>query len=1601
MRWKSKVCVLSAVLLCTSMVLAGTAVNPPTAQKSLSAVDTDLIAKISMVNKEAAKAEVPATPARVSGKIKSQSKMSAADPGAMMTLERLPLPTANSRDSGDCCEGATGDPPGCEDPVCEAAVCAVDNYCCNTSWDGQCVILAEANESCDCEPVINNDTCETATVVNCGDVLAGETNAGLNNDYDPESGGCTGYAEAGPDAVYSLAVADTQEVTVAMTNLDYDAALYVVTDCGDVVGTCVAGSDNCCGGADEGLMFDAEAGITYFIIADCYGESNEGGPFDLSVSCGEPPTGACCVDGVCEATNTAAECAALAGIWFEGETCPEFQCPNIADECAQAATINCGQSITFDLTGITSGGTENDPTSSCEIASGGPYTHDASVWFQFTATSATGTLSMCDSDLAEDSVMTVFTYDSTCDALVEHQCDDDFCSAPDFGPPEITLAGLVPGETYLVLVDFYSGGHTNGPHTIALTCDAPPQPGACCNNITAECNDGVELVDCVGTDMRFEEGVLCADLDPPCGVVLGACCHPDGTCDITEESACADMWLGADTTCDECPCIVTCPAGATPEGEPICGPDYQDVTNAGCNDETNPVFSPANCDETICGESGSYEGDITCEYDSDCPYYTSGETCDLGVCSFGPYTFRDTDWYEITLTETKQLAWTVEADFPVLIFLMDAGAGDCSDHSTIASATAAECEEVVVSACLPPGNYYLWVGADFDGAFLPECGAIYVGMVTCEDCAVGACCMSDGTCSEVPVAECEGTYMGDGTLCVDTVCTGACCNPDGSCDDLSEDACTENFMGIGTECATTTCPVTPDNDECVDAVEIAELPASITFDNTNATDDVEEPCGEMGTYPPAKTVWFTVTGTGNSITATTCNAGTEVSDTKIAVYCGDCDYLICVAGNDDECDGYANYLSTLTWCSEMDTTYYVLVGLYRPTTEPGIIQLDLSDDGVACTPDVDCTIPTGACCTDTGCQVLTPGECAAAGGSYVGDDVSCDPDPCAVGACCLWPSGDCEEYTEAECTDAGGTFMGYGSTCATTMCPTPGDNCEAPMPVTLGVADLPYVNANTTCGREDNYSDTCLGSYDGDEDMIYELTITEDMWVNIVLEPLNDTTWTGVGIGDTCPLGEDCIATATGSGSEPRAIEELFLTAGVYYIHVDIWPWPFYCYEFILTIEQFEPCNVVCDPSATPENEPLCGYNYDDETNGGCLNDPPVFSPLSLDEIICGESGTYEHDIVCEIDDDCPAGETCVDDICTGDPGQFRDTDWYEFTIADWTEITWTVEAEFDVLIGLMDNGGDPETCTTSLLLSDTAGDCEEISITQCLSPGTWWVIVAPNVFEGVPCGMEYEATLTGVPCEPQYCDATTLSCYEYISRVAVGAIDNSSECDNYADYTDISTEMEIGSEYAITVENGHPYSSDQCALWVDWNKNYVFEESEMIFLGEGLGPYTGIIIPPVDAVIGDTVMRVRIDDGYLPVPCGDTQYGEVEDYTITVVGGFWCDLAEPFGVVDEADYYVILDAFGSRATDPEPNKFVPEADFDEDGYISLVDFQAWMQCYSEANGKAFKVPHSQHNLQPRPVVRPVQPAPISPNLGPALEKQSTLQQNVLGTNSR
>jgi hypothetical protein len=114
----------------------------------------------------------------------------------------------------------------------------------------------------------------------------------------------------------------------------------------------------------------------------------------------------------------------------------------------------------------------------------------------------------------------------------------------------------------------------------------------------------------------------------------------------------------------------------------------------------------------------------------------------------------------------------------------------------------------------------------------------------------GACCNSDGTCTDdVWKPACGGVYLGDGTTCDSVTCPafGACCSAaaDGTCRDLTADQCLalgDLYQGDDTQCATATCPYGRYSNE-IDPITIAvtggtakRLADDLTLEGTGARD---------------------------------------------------------------------------------------------------------------------------------------------------------------------------------------------------------------------------------------------------------------------------------------------------------------------------------------------------------------------------------------------------------------------------------------------------------------------------------------------------------------------------------------------------------------------------------------------------------------------------------------------------------------------------------------------------------------------------------------------------------------------------------------------
>ena len=60
-----------------------------------------------------------------------------------------------------------------------------------------------------------------------------------------------------------------------------------------------------------------------------------------------------------------------------------------------------------------------------------------------------------------------------------------------------------------------------------------------------------------------------------------------------------------------------------------------------------------------------------------------------------------------------------------------------------------------------------------------------------------------------------------------------------------------------------------------------------------------------------------------------------------------------------------------------------------------------------------------------------------------------------------------------------------------------------------------------------------------------------------------------------------------------------------------------------------------------------------------------------------------------------------------------------------------------------------------------------------------------------------------------------------------LGQIDNQSGCEGYSDFSSLSTELERGAQYDLTVTTG--YGDQFVKVWIDYNNDLAFTEDEVI----------------------------------------------------------------------------------------------------------------------------------------------------------------------------
>jgi hypothetical protein len=133
---------------------------------------------------------------------------------------------------------------------------------------------------------------------------------------------------------------------------------------------------------------------------------------------------------------------------------------------------------------------------------------------------------------------------------------------------------------------------------------------------------------------------------------------------------------------------------------------------------------------------------------------------------------------------------------------------------------------------------------------------------------------------------------------------------------------------------------------------------------------------------------------------------------------------------------------------------------------------------------------------------------------------------------------------------------------------------------------------------------------------------------------------------------------------------------------------------------------ILPDPCALPSAGASEGEGCGNSTNPGCLEDQTTVAATTL-ALDTATSGTFWAD------------------------NNFRDVDWYKFTITASSQVTMKLWSASNTIMRLY--SGNP--CTgLQLLASNTASACPQ-TLTFCTTPGTYYLALAIDGFTGAPCG--------------------------------------------------------------------------------------------------------------------------------------------------------------------------------------------------------------------------------------------------------------------------
>lgn len=324
----------------------------------------------------------------------------------------------------------------------------------------------------------------------------------------------------------------------------------------------------------------------------------------------------------------------------------------------------------------------------------------------------------------------------------------------------------------------------------------------------------------------------------------------------------------------------------------------------------------------------------------------------------------------------------------------------------------------------------------------------------------------------------------------------------------------------------------------------------------------------------------------------------------------------------------------------------------------------------------------------------------------------------------------------------------------------------------------------------------------------------------------------------------------------------------------------------------------------------------------------------------------------------CGTYEFRVQSICSEEVSEFTNAfSWTTDGCCDAPETIFTEEAlEESILVGwnfvLAAESYDlryRQLGSAPWLLIDDIIDTEAF-VTDLLPCTTYEFEVRSNCTEGeiTPFSATFELNTAGCgACTAlTYCEANgDNSSEEWIGEVSLHTINNiSGNDDGYGDYTNLSTTLDPGAVYTISVTPafaGDLYD-EYIHAWIDFNQNGIFEANEAILDSDG-PTQTAIsadFTVPADVVAGGARMRVIMRYNTSAGPCQQNfNFGEVEDYCV-----LFSDSTTSMAEADRSNHLTIF---------PNPVKETLNLEISSDqisGDIRIVIFNALGQPVHDAH---------------------------------------------------